>query len=84
MKTAEKIKIANRNLNNLDSEFTTTDEALNKIDLALRVADELIDLQRIRISELEEENLNLYNKTEDQENQIERLKENIEVLLGRV
>ena len=82
MKTAQKIEIANRNLNNLDSEFTTTDEALDKINLALQCADELIDLQRIRIAELEEDNLNLVNKVEYLENQTEKLKENIRVIMN--
>jgi Ran GTPase-activating protein (RanGAP) involved in mRNA processing and transport len=75
MKTKQKLKIAVEEFKNLDTEYSNELEGIMMGIRAMEHLSKIIDLQRLRIAELEEDNSTLVDK-------VERLEENIQVLLN--
>lgn len=76
MKTKHKLKQAFEALQNLNADFDTYEEGVKALSEAVQAANHIIDLQKLRIQELEEENASLYNRMDNLEEQIQILLEN--------
>lgn len=75
MKTKEKLKIAVEEFKKFDTEYSNELEGIMMGIRAMKHLSKIIDLQRLRIAELEEDNSTLVDK-------VEHLEENIQVLLN--